>query len=356
MNFKTVKRAMPLVIIVAAIGGFFLWDSLKADGVPAGFAAGNGRIEAVEIDIAAKTPGRIAKIMVDEGDFVVAGQVLARVDTTQLEVTLRQAEAQKAQAEISVETAKITILQREAEKRAAEATLAQRQATLDMVEKQLERSQKLAASNARSEQVLDSDRAAALGAKAAFSAGEAGLAASEAAIQSAKAMVVQAEAAVMATQAAIDSIKVQIDDSTLVAPRDGRVQYLVAQEGEIVGAGGRIINLVDLGDVYMTFFLPTSQAGQIGIGTDVRIVLDAAPGITVPAKVSFVSDVAQFTPKTVETEIEREKLMFRIKAQIDKALLQEYIQQVKTGLPGMAYVRMDPQAPWPADLEAALIK
>jgi HlyD family secretion protein len=86
----------------------------------------------------------------------------------------------------------------------------------------------------------------------------------------------------------------------------------------------------------------------------VRLVFDAAPQFVVPAKVTFVADVAQFTPKTVETAEERQKLTFRIKAHIDKELLAKYVSDIKTGLSGMAYVRLDPQAPWPAHLEVKL--
>lgn len=134
------------------------------------------------------------------------------------------------------------------------------------------------------------------------------------------------------------------------------MQYRIAQPGEVLSAGGRVLNLVDLGDVYMTFFLPTAEAGRTSMGSDVRLILDAAPQYTIPAKVSFVADVAQFTPKTVETEEERQKLTFRVRAQIPQELLQKYIQYVKTGLPGMAYVRLDPQAVWPENLERNLVK
>ena len=67
----------------------------------------------------------------------------------------------------------------------------------------------------------------------------------------------------------------------------------------------------------MTVFLPTSQAGLVDIGTEARIVLDAVPDIAIPAKVSFVSPLAQFTPKEIETKEEREKLMFRVKVKIE---------------------------------------
>ncbi|MGD9883186.1 MAG: HlyD family secretion protein [Reyranella sp.] len=148
--------------------------------------------------------------------------------------------------------------------------------------------------------------------------------------------------------------RADIDDSALKAPRDGRVQYRVAQPGEVLAAGGRVLNMVDLFDVYMTFFLPTEAAGRIAIGSEVRLVLDTAPQFVFPARVTFVADVAQFTPKSVETAIERLKLMFRIKANVDPALLNRHLDQVKTGLPGVAYVRTDPKADWPANLTVKL--
>jgi HlyD family secretion protein len=102
--------------------------------------------------------------------------------------------------------------------------------------------------------------------------------------------------------------------------------------------------------------LPTEAAGRVAIGSEVRLVLDAAPQYVVPARASFVADVAQFTPKTVETAEERQKLMFRIKAKIDPELLKRYIRQVKTGLPGMAYVRLDSNSEWPANLDGKVLQ
>ena len=173
-------------------------------------------------------------------------------------------------------------------------------------------------------------------------------------IGQAKSNVVAAQSAVEATQATIQRIQADIDDSVLKSPRDGRVQYRVAQPGEVLSPGGVVLNMVDLTDVYMTFFLPTEQAGRVALGAETRLVLDAAPQYVVPAKISFVADVAQFTPKTVETEEERQKLMFRIKARIDPDLLRKHLHQVKTGLPGMAYVRLDPRVDWPPELQARL--
>ncbi|QBJ16150.1 HlyD family efflux transporter periplasmic adaptor subunit [Agrobacterium sp. 33MFTa1.1] len=345
-----------LAVVVLAVAAYFAWSKLTTEGLPSGFVASNGRIEAVEIDISTKTAGRLQDIMVREGDFVKAGQVLAQMDTAQLEARKRQAEAQLRRAKIAIDTAHSLVAQREAEKTSALAVVEQRKAQLDSASKTNARSKQLLTGNAVSQQIVDDSEAAEQSARATLASAQASLAASDAAINAAKAQIVDAEAAVDAAQADIESIETDIADATLKSPRDGRVQYRIAQPGEVLSAGGRVLNLVDLGDVYMTFFLPTAEAGRTSMGSDVRLILDAAPQYTIPAKVSFVADVAQFTPKTVETEEERQKLTFRVRAQIPQELLQKYIQYVKTGLPGMAYVRLDPEAAWPENLERNLVK
>lgn len=342
-------------IALAAIGGGYLvWQQLGPKPLPAGIVGANGRILATDIDIAAKTPGRVKSILVNEGDFVTAGQVLVQMDTDALEAQRREADAQLRRAVIGVDTARAQVIQRKAEKEAALAVVAQRKAELDAARKRFERSDELVKRGTAAIETLDNDRARFEGAKAAVSAAEAQVAAAESAISAAESQVVSAQASVDAGKATLDRIQTEIDDCALKSPRDGRVQYRVAQPGEVLGAGGKVLNLVDLSDVYMTFFLPTEAAGQVAIGTEVRLVLDAAPQFVIPANVSFIADVAQFTPKTVETADERQKLMFQIKARIAPELLKKHIRQVKTGLPGMAYVRLRSDVPWPPQLQAKL--
>jgi HlyD family secretion protein len=346
-----------LAIAIGVIGigaALFAWQSLQKKDLPDGFASGNGRIEAVEIDIAAKTAGRIKVILVDEGAFVTAGEVLAKMDSAVLEAQQREALARLRQAQNSIETARSQVAQRQSERAVAQAVVVQRKAEIDVARKRLERSESLAFNRAISLQELDDDRAGFLSAQAVLHAAEADVTADDAAIVTARSQVIGAESDVEAALATLERIRVDLDDSVLKAPRDGRVQYRVAQPGEVLGAGGKVLNLLDLADVYMTFFLATAAAGRVAIGSEVRLVLDAAPQYVVPAQVSFVADVAQFTPKTVETASEREKLMFRVKARISPDLLRKHITYVKTGLPGVAYVRLDPQAAWPGELQANL--
>ncbi|MFT5138016.1 MAG: HlyD family secretion protein [Arenicella sp.] len=154
-----------------------------------------------------------------------------------------------------------------------------------------------------------------------------------------------------AAQARIQRLQSNIADSTLKAPINGRVLYRLAEPGEVLGSGGKVLSLLDLTDVYMSIYLPTSEAGKVGIGSEARIVLDAIPQYTLPATVTFVSAQAQFTPKAVETREQRDKLMFRVKVKLDSQLLKDHIKYVKTGLPGLAYILLAPEKEWPALLQ-----
>lgn len=349
---KWLTRIAGLVALLVL--GMVVWSNVAQNGKNSGFVSGNGRIEAVEIDVAAKSAGRVKDILVQEGDFVTAGQVVARIDTDTLQAQLRQAIAQRRQAESAVATARSQLAQRQSERAAAAALLVQREAERDKAEKHAKRSSELVAKGAVARQTSDDDLAQLRGAEAGVSTVRAQIAAADAAIITAHSQIAGAESTVEAARANAERIQADIQDSTLVSPRDGRVQYKVAQLGEVVGAGGRVLSLVDLSDVYMTFFLPTAAAGKVALGSEVRLVLDAAPQYVIPAKVSFVADVAQFTPKTVETASEREKLMFRVRAQIPPELLKKHITRVKTGLPGVAWVRLDATKPWPARLQIKL--
>jgi HlyD family secretion protein len=276
---------------------------------------------------------------------------LARVKISTLEAQLRELEAQQRQAQDAIATAEAQVAMRMSEKAAAVAMVQQRETELMAAKNRLGRTEVLAKEGASSKQQLDDERAAAQQAVAVLSAAKAQVQSAEAAIVASKSQVSAAHSQVDAIKASVERIKFDMDDAQLRAPLKARVQFRVAQPGELVAAGGRVLNLIDLSDVYMTFFLPETVAGKIAIGTEVRIVLDAAKNVVIPATVSFVADTAQFTPKSVETESERQKLMFRVKAKIDPTLLNKYIEQVKTGLPGVAYIKIDDQAAWPTFLE-----
>lgn len=337
-----------VVLLLAAGGATYTW--IKLHPKDKGLVKGNGRIEATEIDVAAKLAGRVINIFVREGDYVQAGQLLVQMQIDVLQAQLDEATAQHQKAINSVASAKAHLALKQSGKAATEAVVIQREAELDAAQRRLRRTETLSKEGASPIQELDDDRARERSFRAAVTAAKAQVAAAQADVEAARADVVAAESVVAAAKATIDRIKADVDDSALKAPRDGRVQYRVAEEGEVLGQGGKAINLVDLNDVYMTFFLPERAAGQVAIGDEARLVLDAAPDLVIPAEVSFVASTAQFTPKTVETASERHKLMFRVKAHIARDLLQKHVKYVKTGLPGVAYLKLDRQARWPERL------
>lgn len=344
------KLIIVIIVLVVATAAWYAWSRLHDTGPGPNFASGNGRIEATEIDVAAKLAGRVQDILVNEGDFVSAGQTLAHMQVQALEAQRDEAQAMQKQAVSTVANAAAQVLMRESDWQAAEAVVVQRQSELEAAQRRLTRSETLVLEGASSIQELDDDRARVRSMQAATGAAQAQAKAAEAAIKAARTQVIGANAAVVASEATVVRIEADIDDGVLVAPRGGRIQYRVAQPGEVLGNGGKVLNLVDLSEIYMTFFVPEGVAGKLAIGSDVHVVLDAAPQYVIPAKVSFVASTAQFTPKTVETASERQKLMFRVKAQIDRDVLLKHLRLVKTGLPGVAWIKLDASTPWPANL------
>lgn len=324
LNKKWLAALAAALAVVA--GGYLLWQHFREPPLPPGFASGNGRIEATEVDITAKIPGRLAEVSAREGEWVQKGQVVARLDVQELEAQLRQAQAQVRQAQEAVHQ--------------AEANVGRYRSDLALAEKTLVRSRELVGKGFISKERLDQ--------------AVAGRDAAAATLQAATVGVGEAEAAVKVAEARVEQIKANLDDSTLKTPIGGRVLYRLAEPGEVLASGGKVLTVLDLTDVYMTVYLPTDQAGRVTVGSDARIILDAAPQYVVPAKVSFVAPRSQFTPREVETRTEREKLMFRVKVRIDPELLRRYVEKVKTGLPGVAYVQLDSNAPWPLRLQVKL--
>lgn len=355
MSTSNKKPIILVIIILAAIAlGVYYWKQAESNSQLDGFISSNGRIEATELDISSKLAGRIQEILVNEGDFIKAGQPLAHMQIDVLKAQLEQAQAEHQQALNNVNIAKVQVNARESEHAASQAMVAQRESEFTLANQRLRRTETLAARGATPKQTLDDDRAAARSTEAALNAAKAQVNAASAAIKAAKAQISGAESAVIAAEAAIKRIQADIDDSILKSPRDGRIQFRIAQPGEVVGGGGKILNVIDLNDVYMTFFLPETVVGRLAMNTDVHIVLDAAPEYVIPAKISYVASAAQFTPKTVETASERQKLMFRVKARISPELLQQHLEQVKTGLPGMAWIKLDQNKVWPEHLSVKL--
>ena len=318
-------RRLILLALVVGGAGYLNWQANSAPAIPAWIVYGNGRLEADPIDIAAKFAGRIAEIRADEGDKVVAGQVVALMDTRDMAQSLQKNEAQVEQAKKAVEE--------------AQALVAQLRSQSVLAEQEMQRAQKLIKNGWITKELLDQRQQQ--------------LDAARSAQVAAEHRVTEADRGLNAAEHDAEIIRVNINDNSLVAPRDGRIEYRLANIGEVLPAGGKVFTMLDTSYVYMDVYLPTLNADKVKIGSDARILLDAYPDRPIPAKVSFLAAQAQFTPKMVETQNDRDKLMFRVRVRIDAARSKAHEDSVRSGLPGAAYIKTDPKAAWTPALQGS---
>jgi len=325
MKLRSFLRRILLlgIVAVAAFGGWQSWKLAHKSPVPEGIVFGNGRIESVQVDIAAKYGGRIKEILAREGDLVETGQVLATMDTGEFEAQLANDKAIVSQNQEASSEVKTEITRRESE--------------LKFSELEYNRSRGLFSRKAISREEYELVQSKWETAKASLAGANAKLRTSEQAISAANAEAKRTQ--------------VKIDDATLKSPVRGRVLYRLAEPAEVVALGGKILTLINLNDIYMEIFLPAQEAARVKIGADARIVLDVRPEYAAQAKASYVSPEAQFTPKQVETRSERDKLMFRVKLKIPAEIVLPFIERIKTGVRGIGYVRLDDTVAWPAFLE-----
>ncbi|MEX0339210.1 MAG: HlyD family secretion protein [Arenibacterium sp.] len=316
--------AFALLLIGGA--GIYAYTAENGDDLPPGFVQGNGRIEAEQVEIAPIFAGRVAQVLVSEGAIVSPGEILVTMDVDELEAAQDRAKAQVALARQAKAEAEALVLQRESEKRRAKL--------------QLKRATVLLTGENISETIYEER--------------ETSYQVAEAVLGAANARVETADAQIAAAEAEVRRIASQIEDSALSAAMPGRVLYRLAEPGEVVGAGAPVLTLLSLENIYMEVFLPAREAGLLPIGSEARIVLDVLPDYAIPAVVSFVSPEAQFTPKQVETLDERQRLVFRVRIRIPQELVQSRIEFVKTGLRGVAVIRLDDDLAWPDAFEQGI--
>ncbi len=329
LNRNLAILAAAVVVIGGGVAGYFAWRQYEASQLPAGIVSVNGRVEATQVDISTKIPGRVIEIVPHEGDIVSPGEVVARIDTSETAAQLDQAKASAALARQTVAT--------------REASVASDEAQLEFANEELRRTSTLVNKGWSTHELLDQRNAQ--------------LKSADAALKAAQSQVDEARAAVKTADARVQELQAVVDDSTIKSPVQGRVQYRLVEPGAVVPPGGKIATVIDLADVYTTVFLPAPQAGRLKVGSDpdaARLVIDAYPEYVFPATISFVAPESQFTPKTVEVQSEREQLYFRVKLQKPPGVLKGMEEAIKSGLRAVAYVRTDAAAEWPAKLAVKL--
>jgi len=320
---ETVSKRYPVISqTVEKLEGLFPF--LQGDQLPIGFAKSNGRIEAQEIQISAKYPGRLAEVAVEEGEIIDAGAIIARIDDREYRAQLLGAEAEVLRAEAALSL--------------AEAQHDQALSALEVARASFSRIERLHGSGHATSQQYDDSKGQFRSAEAAERAG--------------KAQIAAADSAIATASASVSQLKAILSEMVLTAPRRGRVQYQLVQAGEMVAAGSRVATLLDLSDVSMNLYLKAPDVARLAVGDEARIILDPMPEYIIPARITFISGEAQFTPKMVETPEERDQLTFRVKLQLPRDLLERFEDYVKVGVRGVGVVRTDPNVDWPSELAA----
>jgi HlyD family secretion protein len=310
------------LLIAAFSAATFAWWQFQPKSLSDAIISTNGRLEANQVEIASKTAGRIRHVLVEEGQMVQAGDLLVVMDNQELLAQKLEADAMVNQAELAAEE--------------ASAGIALRQSQLTLATSELARAKTM-----YEKKVIAQDK---------FEQAQNQYDSASAALRLAKATKQRSLASIDAAKAKLQQLNSLIEDTQIKSPMPARVQYKLVQPGEVISAGGRVITLLDVSDVYMTVFFPAKDIGKLSINDEARLILDPIPEYVIPARISFIAADAQFTPKSVETSDERDNLMFRIKLSINPDLLKLHLDKVKTGVRGIAYVRTNTQQEWPQQL------
>jgi HlyD family secretion protein len=272
----------------------------------------SGNIEVVEAQAAFRIPGRIATRTVDEGDVVRAGQVIATLDETDLsqQVAMRQAEVDAAVAALQ-----------ELENGSRKEDVGRAKAALDAAEAEAKR---LTADDARQKTLFDKEVISAREydvSKTALDVARSKAREAQQAYQLVKTgprreTIAQAKARVDQATQVLELAKTQQGYTKLLSPLDGVVLSKNAEPGEVVAAGTPVVTVGDLRSVYLRAYVDESDLGRIKLGQKVWVTVDAYPGRRFEGKLSFISPESEFTPKMVQTEKERVKLVYRVKVDV----------------------------------------
>ena len=347
------KVLLAVLLAAAAGGGWWLYQQQESTALPDFVFHSNGRLELNRLDVASLYPGRVERVLVAEGDAVKANEVLVELSSAQSSGQLAAAQAATLRAAELVQRARAGVTQAQQAVARADAEIAayrqqQKVAKLELDNAKQMRREDLVSASELAKRQADFERAT-----ASVKAAQAARAEAQAAVAQGQAAVAEAEAGVKQAQAQADTAASADADMAIRSPLTARVEYRLVEPGTVIGAGSRVISLLDPADVSMNVFLPNVTVGGLRVGDEARLVLDGIDAVF-PAQVSFIASEAQFTPKAVETADEREKLVFRVKLKVPADVAQRYDRLLKGGMTGDGYVRRDSSQAWPLALEVRL--
>lgn len=306
MNIKKILLILFIVAIFCVIG-FFVYKNFFAKNND-NIITGNGRVEAREVAVSAKFGGKIVELKVNEGDYVKKDQLLAVIDSRALEADI---EAQKAKSN--------EILKQIS---AVDAEIKATNSDITFYTKELNRTKALIKQNFASQLELDKNNNA--------------LDKTKARLNSLIANKNSLQASYKSLLATIKAQEINLSDMKIYSPINGVVLYKLVENGEMISNGSRMFIMYNPDDLYMTIYMPSENAGQVKLGEKATVKLDAYKNKTFPATITFIADNAEFTPKEVETQKERQKLVFRVKLTFDDNSNRE----AKPGMPGDGYIEI----------------
>ncbi|MBE2894914.1 HlyD family secretion protein [Spirabiliibacterium falconis] len=319
------KKIVIVLLLLAVAGGAYWYFTQDKSTQYEGVSYSNGRLEFARMDVASLYPGRVERLTVSEGQHVQQGDILAELSSSTSSSQLQAAKAQQVRAEQAVSR--------------AQAEVQARKQQLTVAQLELDNAKKMRQERLISQSELEKRIAARDAAKAAVDVTLAAQWEASAAVDAAKAQVEQAS-----------SVN---EDMQVRAPQAGRVEYTIAEVGNVIPAGGKVVSLLNLNDVSMNLFFQAPVVNKIALNSEARIVLDGLDSVF-PAKVVYIAAQSQFTPKFVETAEEREKLVFKVKLKIDNETVAKIAPYLKGGMTGNGYVLTAPNASFPPELAVKL--
>ena len=311
----------PLAVIVGAVVA-----AACAEPPPSNELRVSGHVEATEVRVAAEVGGRLVALTVAEGDRLQAGDIVARVDTRDVELEIGRAEAERQAAEAQVRLLEAgarpeDVRQAQAQIDVLEAEIAAIDAELVAATADRERFESLLAADAGSRKQRD-DAAARVNVlqertravREQMRAGEQVVARLESGARTEEIDAARARVAVVDAQIAV--LRKRIDDATVVAPAGGIVTQTLVEQGEIVAPAMPLFVVTDIDRAWANLFVPEPAVPRLTIGQAALVFTDAG-GAGLPGTVTFVSPQAEFTPRNVQTAEERSMLVYRIKVAVD---------------------------------------
>ena len=320
-----------LVVVVVAVVAY-LQHGKRGDS--AGMLRISGNVELTEVQVSFKVPGRVLSRLVDEGAQVRQGEVVARLEDAELSDALKLAQADADAAAATL--AELEAGFRHEEVAQGEALLARAQAEADRLETDYQREQALYAKEVIPKRELDAARAANDVARASVREKREALTLLRKGAR--RERVDEARARLKGARSRVSTAKERLSYATLLAPLSGVVLSKSVEPGEQVAAGTPVVTLGDTGQCWLKGYIPETELGRVKLGQEARVTTDSQPGKAYQGKVSFISSEAEFTPKSVQTEKERVKLVYRIKVTLANPGM-----ELKPGMPADAEIQVAPR-------------